>query len=83
MTTFTVTITDAAKLAGITAARSAYNNTLQPVQATNPDGTPKVDDEQKPVMLSGATHPDYKADDNSYVQFVMDGASESYSKQYA
>ncbi|PUA19592.1 hypothetical protein [Glaciimonas sp. PCH181] len=56
---FTVSITDARKLAGITAARNAYNAANAMVDGFIPLGT-----------------------DQEYVQFVMDGASESYADQY-
>ena len=62
---FTVTIVDASHLAGITAAREAYNNSL-PLES----GQDVVD------------HPDYKATDEDYVQFVMAKAAESYANQY-
>lgn len=56
---FTISITDPRKLAGITAARNAYN-------AAN-------------AMVDGFITMDA---DEQYVQFVMDGASESYTNQY-
>ena len=62
---FTVTITDQSHLAGITAARAVYNNSL-PIQ------------EDEAVE----NHPNYKATDQDYVQFVMSKAAESYSVQY-
>ena len=67
---FTVTITNASKLAGITAAREAYNNSLP---AT-------IDDPENPGQT--IPNPDLIATDAAYVQFVMDKAAESYSKQY-
>jgi hypothetical protein len=68
MTTFTVEITDASKLAGITAAREAYNASLE---ATI------VDEEGNEI-----DNPAILATDADYVQFVMDKASESYANQY-
>ena len=56
--TFTIEITDPAHLAGITAAREAYN-------ASQPEGSES--------LLST---------DADYVQFVMESAADSYSKQY-
>jgi hypothetical protein len=56
--TFTIEITDSSHLAGITAAREAYN-------ASQPEGSESL-----------------LAADADYVQFVMAGAAESYSKQY-
>jgi hypothetical protein len=63
--TFTIEITDPSHLAGITAARAAYNAALSlaPEQASE-------------------DHPDYIADDEAYVQFVMGRAAESYARQY-
>lgn len=68
MTTFTIEITDQSKLNGISAARLAYNNSL----------------EQTIVDESGneVSNPDIIDTDQEYVQFVMDKAAESYSKQY-
>ncbi|MFC5524008.1 hypothetical protein [Polaromonas jejuensis] len=57
--TFTFTTADAHKLAGITAARNAYNVSNADVQ----DFVPLPDDQ-------------------SYVQFVMDNAAQSYANQY-
>lgn len=54
---FTVSITDPAKLAGITAARVAYNAAL-------PEGAIAF------------------ANDEEYVQFVMDKAAESYANHF-
>lgn len=65
MTQFSITITDPAHLAGITAARAAYNEGL--------------------AVAEGETleaHPDFIANDEAYVQFVMARAAESYSRQY-
>lgn len=59
MTVFNVTITDTHKLAGITAARLAYNTSNAGVIGFVPI-----------------------ADDASYVQFVMDGATASYANHY-
>lgn len=68
MTTFTIEITDTNKLAGISAARAAYNATLEET----------ITDEQGNVVAN----PDIIDTDQMYVQFVMDKASESYAKQY-
>jgi hypothetical protein len=68
MTTFTIEITDQSKLNGISAARLVYNNSL----------------EQTIVDESGneVSNPDIIDTDQEYVQFVMEKAAESYSKQY-
>jgi len=67
MTSFTITINDAGKLAGITAARQARNDSLpQTVKQGEVD----------------VPNPDLIATDAEYVQFVMDSAAESYKKQY-
>jgi hypothetical protein len=63
---FTITITETSHLAGITAARAVYNNSLSM---------------QEGELVEN--HPDYKATDEAYVQFVMSKAAESYSIQYA
>lgn len=68
MATFTVEITDENKLAGITAAREAYNASLS---AT-------IQDEEG----NEVANPDILETDDEYVQFVMDKAAESYAKQY-
>lgn len=68
MTTFTVEITDASKLAGITAARNRYNESL-PAMVTDADG-------------NEIPNPDLIDTDADYVQFVMDKAAESYANQY-
>lgn len=64
---FNIEITDAGKLAGITAAREAYNATQEPT----------VDEQGNEVPAATFTT------DEEYVQFVMDKAAESYSVQYA
>lgn len=71
MTAFTITITDPHQLAGITAARTAYNAA---VPATLPD--PKTPGAliQDPAALM--------ADDAAYMQFVFVSAAQSYAKQY-
>lgn len=68
MTIFTVEITDESHLAGITAARSAYNAVLAET----------IKDEEG----NDIPNPDLIADDAAYVQFVMSKAAESYSRQY-
>ena len=68
MTDFTITITDESHLAGITAAREVYNNSL-PATILNEEGI-EIDN---PALLET---------DNEYVQFVMSKAAESYAKQY-
>ena len=70
MSDFTITITDESKLAGITAARAAYNASLPET----------IDDVANPGTQ--IPNPEILADDQAYVQFVMDKASESYAKQY-
>lgn len=68
MTTFTIEIVGASKLAGITAARNKYNENLP---ATI------LDEEQNEIP-----NPAIIETDEDYVQFVMDKASESYANQY-
>ena len=70
MSDFTITITDESKLAGITAARAAYNANLSET----------IDDVSNPGTQ--IPNPEILANDHAYVQFVMDKASESYAKQY-
>lgn len=65
--TFTVAVTDAGQLAGITAARVAYN-------AAQPD----VRDAQGNVTGKA----NQLATDADYVQFIFGKAAESYQKQY-
>lgn len=67
MATFTITIDNASSLAGITAAREAYNSSLP--------STVVVDEEEIP-------NPELILTDADYVQFVMSKAAESYAKQY-
>jgi hypothetical protein len=68
MTIFTIDITEASKLAGITAARNKYNETLS---------STILDEEQNEIP-----NPAILETDEDYVQFVMDKASESYANQY-
>jgi hypothetical protein len=68
VTTFTIEITDASKLAGITAARGAYNSSLE-ATITDEEG-------------NEIANPELLETDADYVQFVMDKASESYANQY-
>lgn len=68
MTAFTIEITDPSHLAGITAARDAYNVSLQQT----------VINEQGEEV----SNPELLDTDEEYVQFVMSKAAESYSKQY-
>ena len=68
MTTFNIDIINQSHLAGITAARQAYNTSL-PQTTTNEAG------EEVP-------NPDILSSDSEYVQFVMSKAAESYAKQY-
>lgn len=70
MAQFTVTIADAPSLAGITAARAAYNAALPDV----------MDDSDPPKPI--APKPGTLATDNEYVQLVMASAAQSYAKQY-
>jgi len=75
--TFTITINDASHLAGITAARAAYNATLSLAPARGVEGEPGYVPAQ-----ALEDHPDYIADNQAYVQFVMSRAAESYARQY-
>lgn len=71
MTTFTVTITDAHQLAGITAARNAYNAAL-PATLPDPNNAGAVIVDPAAIVQTDA----------AYVQFVMGMAAQSYQKQY-
>lgn len=71
MTKFTIDITGASKLAGITAAREKYNESL-PATVTEGEGEAAVE----------VPNPALIATDAAYVQFVMDKAAESYANQY-
>jgi hypothetical protein len=62
---FTITINEESHLAGITAARAVYNNSLSV---------------QEGELIEN--HPDYKATNQDYVQFVMSKAAESYAVNY-
>lgn len=86
---FEVNITETRKLAGITAARAAYNAalpeqfttvTVKPAQAPdedNPDGVPAATEQRAITPKPGTL-----TSDGAYVQFVMDKAAESYANQY-
>lgn len=67
MATFNVTINDASLLAGITAARTARNESL-----------PQTIKEGE----SDIPNPELILTDAAYVQWVMEKAAESYKKQY-
>lgn len=77
MTTFSVTITNQARLAGISAARAAYNDALTLTAAQGTEGEEGYIPEQR-----REDHPDFIASDEAYVQFVMARAAESYARQY-
>lgn len=77
MAKFTITITDEGKLAGITAAREAYNAEL-PSTIDDPNFVPTEENKIAPKIAN----PDLLETDEDYVQFVMDRAAESYSNQY-
>lgn len=66
--TFTIEVTDPSHLAGITAAREAYNATLP--EHRGEDG----------VVVD--PNPNLLATDQDYIQFVLGRAAESYAKQY-
>ena len=68
MTTFTIDITNASHLAGITAARNKYNENL-PETITDEEGN----ELPNPALIET---------DEDYVQFVMSKAAESYANQY-
>jgi hypothetical protein len=68
MTTFTITIDNTSHLAGISAARAAYNNSI-PAVITDDLG-------------DNITNPGLIDTDADYVQYVMAKAAESYSNQY-
>ena len=67
MSTFTIEITDASKLAGITAARNKYNENISATITEEGSEIPN------PALIET---------DEDYVQFVMDKAAESYANQY-
>lgn len=67
MTIFTIEITNDEHLAGITSARTAYNNALPQTIIENEAEIPN------PALLET---------DAEYVQFVMSKAAESYANQY-
>lgn len=77
MTTFTITIADAGHLAGVTAARTAYNNGLSLTAASGVEG-----EEGYVPAQALVDHPDYISTDEAYLQFVILYAAESYAKQY-
>lgn len=68
---FTVTIVDAATLAGITAARTAYCASLPPVVTTDKNG----------VTISTPAVCDLATDNAYFVQRMLE-AAQSYAKQY-
>jgi hypothetical protein len=68
MTSFTIEIIDESHLAGISAARAAYNSVLSET----------IKDEQGDEIAN----PELISTDSEYVQFVMSRAAESYAKQY-
>ncbi len=68
MTTFNIIIEDTKHLAGISAARAAYNQSI-PLTIINDDN-------------EEIENPDIIQTDADYVQFVMTRAADSYSKQY-
>jgi hypothetical protein len=68
MANFIITINNESHLAGITAAREAYNNS-QSATITNEEGVE-------------IPNPDLLSTDDEYVQFVMSKAAESYANQY-
>ena len=70
MTDFTITIEDESSLAGITAARAAYNLTCPA----------EVDDVANPGTM--IPNPSILNTDEQYVQFVMGTAAQSYARQY-
>jgi hypothetical protein len=66
MTTFTITIDDAAQLLGIAFVREEYNAKLSLTEGQ------ELED-----------HPNYIADDQAYIQFVMSSAASSYANTRA
>lgn len=80
--TFTVEITDPAKLAGIAKAREAYNDSL-PEAFEEVEVSPAEGDSPAVFAKRSITpRPGTLATDQEYVQFVMDKAAESYARQY-
>jgi len=78
MATFTVTVTNPAHIAGITAARNAYNQALSLSPAQGVEG-----EENYVPAQEVEDHPDYIDSDEAYIQFVVGRAAESYARQYA
>ena len=70
MTQFTVDITDKGQLAGITAAKDAYNNSL----------TPATDEEGDPIAVEDRAG--YIATDAAYFTARMLDVAASYSKHF-
>lgn len=69
--------TDPADLAGIQAAREAYNASLTLAPAQGVEG-----EEGFVPAQTLEDHPDFKADNAAYVRFVAAGAVASYRAQY-
>lgn len=68
MANFIITINNESHLAGITAAREAYNNSIS-TNIINENG----EEIPNPALIKT---------DSDYVQFVMSKAAESYARQY-
>ena len=77
MATIELTFTDPADLAGIQAAREAFNAGLMLAAAQGVEG-----EEGYVPAQALEDHPDFKADNVAYVQFVASGAVASYRAQY-
>jgi hypothetical protein len=75
---FTVTITNPAELAGIAAAREAYNAALPDELEDVLDADNKPTGEKRPIEPKPGT----LFNDAEYVQFVLWRAAQSYAKQY-
>lgn len=64
---------------GIVYAMNLRNSSLpETVQDKNPDGSPKVDEEGKPVMVA---NPELITDPSTYVTWVGTNACKSYARQ--
>lgn len=78
MTTFVVTITDPAQLAGITWAREQFNAALPPPPPPPPEGMSADEAALLPPVVDQQRRLETDAD---YVQWVMEQAAASYATQ--
>lgn len=81
MATFNITISDASQLAGIKAARNAYNNSL-PIEYVQENNTNKLDKDGKAIEIPLASRSGYLSTDQAYIQMVVTSAAISYANQF-